>query len=214
MRSIRTLISDGLSYTIEPKNSSLNNQTTYTFSFDVQSNQTITAKSFNITNSSGGQLLFVSGTGTGIISGVLNTGNNTRLIGRFSISTADESFSVTKVWTVGTEFIGDYSIYRQGLLYMDYEFNDFIRLLMVIGIIFGVVLFMGGIDSLNDGVGKVIVVTTLVWSFSFIGWLDTGIIVNSASATINDYGQYANQFGIAILTTGAGFFFIGRKLFN
>ncbi len=200
-------------YTILPANSSLNNNTDYTFSFEVASSQDINFMSMNITNSSGGQLIFLSDTSATTISQVLNTANNTRIIGYYVIRTTDETITFTKIWAVGSEFIGDYSLFRQLTLFLDYNFTNIIRILLMLGVIIGAVIFLSIGEITDTSESKIMVSLLLVWVFSFVGWLDTGLIVNSTSSNINTLGELSNQFGIAILSTSAGAFFILRRLF-
>ncbi|KKL20367.1 hypothetical protein LCGC14_2456170, partial [marine sediment metagenome] len=119
-------ISLGTSYEIQPSNESLNNNTIITFSFNVTSPETINLISMNITNSTT-QRLFVSNSGQGFISGTLNTDNNTKLFGEFIIETANETITIKRVWFVGIEFVGDYSLFRQLTLFNDYGFDEFIK---------------------------------------------------------------------------------------
>ncbi|KKK69668.1 hypothetical protein LCGC14_2931700, partial [marine sediment metagenome] len=49
---------------------------------------------------------------------------------------------------------------------------------------------------------------------SIVGWLDTGIISSSGSSNVQALAQFSNQFGIAILSTGAGTYFILRRVFT
>lgn len=199
--------------TIFPSNSSLNNNTDYTFSFSVDSSNTITFMSMNITNSSGGQVYFDSQNTQGILSTILNTGTNQSFIGTFIYSTANETITVKKLWTIGDEFIGDYSIFRQLKLYLDYGFDNFIQYLIVMSIVVVMLIFMSHNQTLDNSESKVAVVVLLIWAFSIVGWLDTGLVVNSANSNVNTLTQYSSQYGIAILTTAAGIFFIGRRIF-
>lgn len=208
-----TTISQGTIYSITPTNNSLLNKTTYTFGLNVTSNQTITLMSLNISNSSGSQLLFVTNSTQGFISGTANTGNNTQLIGRYIIQTASETITFSKVWTIGDFFIGSYSLFRQMTLYTQYGFGEFIRIIMVLSIILGVLIFMSGTQVIESSESKVIVTILLIWAFSIVGWLDTGLAVDTSTIGINNLSQFSNQFGIAILTTGAGVFFIFRRIF-
>ena len=200
-------------YQITPINTTLLNNTNVTFGFNVTSEQTITLISLNITNSSNHQLLFVSNAGSGSISGVVNTSSNQRLFGTFIINSATETITINKVWIVGNFFTGDYSIFRQMTLLNTYGFTDFIKLLMVIFILIGTLIFMTKNELTDTSESKVLVSTLLIWAFSIVGWLDTGIVVNNANSGINQISQYSNQYGIAILTTIGSVFFISRRIF-
>lgn len=201
------------SYDITPDNATLPNNTDVTFTFNLTSSRAITLISMNITNSSGSQLAFNSTAGQGFLSVVANTGNNTMIIGRYFFQTANESWSVTRTWTVAVDFIGDYSIFRQGTLYMEYGFADFWRLLFVLAIIVGVLIFMSAGEVTDTSESKVIVSIVLIWIFSIIGWLNTGLSSTSSSEGIVTLAQFSNQYGIAILSTAFGFYFIARRLF-
>lgn len=201
-------ISINTTYQIFPTSNSLNNNTDFTFGFNVSSNQPISLISMNITNITGGQLLFLSNAGTGFISSILNTGNNTQLIGKFIIQTGSETLILTKLWIIEQENVGDYSIFRQLTLYTEYGFSDFIRLLMVIAIIMGMLIFMSTGEITDTSESKVLVVLLLIWAFSFVGWLD-----NPSAISNTPISQFAKQYGIAILSTAAGIFFVLRRLF-
>lgn len=201
-------------YEITPTNNTLRNNTDVLFGFNVTSTQPITFISMNITNSTGSQLLFVSNSGTGFISGTLNTGNNTKLIGRFFVQTSEESFSVSKVWIIGDEFVGDYSITRQFRLFLDYEFSDFIRILLVIGAIIGVLIFLSGTETIETKESQIIIALLMIYAFSFVGWLDTGLVTNSTTSNVNKLAQFSSQYGIAIITTAVGAFFLLGRAFR
>lgn len=194
---------------IFPANNSLINNTDYTFGFNVVSSQTITLISMNITNSSGDELLFADNAGAGLISGILNTGNYTLLIGTFIIKTADETLTLTKIWIVGVEFIGEYSLFYQLNLYLLYEFNDIFRYLIILGTIIAIIIFMSIGEITDTSESKIIVGILLIWIFSLVGWLNTGLLPASEHAL----SEFGNQYGIAILSTAAGAFFIFRRLF-
>ncbi|KKN65809.1 hypothetical protein LCGC14_0477450 [marine sediment metagenome] len=203
-------ISLGTSYEIQPSNESLNNNTIVTFSFNVTSGETITLISMNITNSTT-QRLFVSNAGQGFISGTVNTDNNTRLFGEFIIQTDNETLTIKRVWFIGSEFIGDYSLFRQLTLFNDYGFDEFIKFLIVLATIVGLLIFMSGDNQIEDEI-KMAVITLAVWGFSIVRWLDTGIVVGSSTANINALTQFSNQYGIAILTTAGATYFILRRI--
>lgn len=208
-----SIISLNGTYQITPTNTTLLNNTNITFGFNVTSGESITLISMNITNTTGSQLLFVSNAGTGFISGIVNTSTNTRLIGEFIIQTDDETQIISRTWIIFNFFPGDYSIFRQFTLFTTYEFSDFIRLLMVIITIIGVLIFMTAGEVIDTSESKIIVSLLLIWAFSIVGWLDTNIVISSASNQLNTLAQLSNQFGIAILTTSAGLFFILRRIF-
>ncbi len=205
-----TTIGLGTEFEIQPNNDSLNNNTITTFSFNVTGGTGITLISMNITNSTN-QLSFVSNAGVGFISDNINTGDNTQIFGEFIIQTANETITVQRIWTIGPTFIGDYSLFRQLTLFNEYGFKDIFRFLIVLGIMVALLIFLSGENQLEDET-KMLVMLLLVWAFSIVGWLDTGIAVSSTSTKINDLTQFSSQFGIAILTTVAASYFILRRV--
>ncbi|KKK86473.1 hypothetical protein LCGC14_2762910, partial [marine sediment metagenome] len=60
---------------------------------------------------------------------------------------------------------------------------------------------------------KVIVSILLIWAFSLVGWLDTGLVSTSSSTGILRLSQFSNQFGVAIVSTAFATFFIFRRVF-
>ena len=60
---------------------------------------------------------------------------------------------------------------------------------------------------------KIAVTLLLVWAFSIVGWLDTGLATSTTNSGINRLAEFSNQYGIAILSTGATMFFIMRRVF-
>ncbi len=208
-----TTIVQGTVYFITPSNGSLQNETDYTFGFDVSSNQTITFISMNITLENGTQVVYQENSGQGFISEVFNTGNNTRLIGKYLMQTSTELISVTKIWTVGNFYAGSYSIFRQGVLYLEYGFSDFIRLLIVMISIMSIIIFLSAGEITDTSESKVVVGVLMLWIFSVIGWLNTGLIVNSDTENITRLGRLSSQYGIAIICTIPSFFFIFRRIF-
>ncbi len=201
-------------YQITPINTTLINNTNVTFGFNVTSEQTITFMSLNITNSTGSELGFISSTTQGFISVVVDTGNNTKLIGTFLFNTSDESITITRIWLVGNFFLGDYSIFNQLILTVDNELiSEFFRFLLIIFTITGTIIFLTTREITDTSESKIIVITLLIWAFSLVGWLDTGIFVPDSGEQINQLAQSSNQFGIAILTTIFTVFFISRRIF-
>ncbi len=208
-----TAIPRNTSYEIKPTNSTLQNNTIHTFSFDVTSSQEITLISMNITNKTGGQIGFQSNAGTGIISQSISTGNLSQIVGYYIIKTGGETLTVSRIWNVGFFFAGDYSIFRQSKLALDLEMRDFTRLLLVLIVIVGFMIFLSSNEILESSESKILVAMLLVWAFSIIGWLDSGIISTTADENIRNLARFSNQYGIAIVTTGFTLFFILRRLF-
>lgn len=209
-----TEITLNTTYQITPVNTTLLNNTNVTFGFNVTSEQEIIFISLNITNSTGHQLGFASGTSAGFISDIVNTSLNDRLFGTFILNTSTESITITRVWLVSNFFTGDYSIFRQLTLFNTYGFKDFFRLAMILFVIFGTLIFITKREIVDTAESKVMIVTLLIWAFSIVGWLDSGLAVNNANSTISQITGSANQYGIAIIITmGGAIFFVGRRIF-
>jgi len=196
---------------IDPTNTTLQNQTDVVFSLSVNSTESVTFISMNITNSSGDQLAFQSNAGQGFISETINTGNNTRITGYFVIRTADEEITLTKVWFVGEEFEGDYSINRQMRFFMDYNFNEFIRMVLIVLTILVIMIYLSEGEIIDVSEGKIIVIILVMWAFSFFGWLDTGLTLSTTSSKLNQFTGLSSQYGIAILSTAFGMWTIIKK---
>lgn len=207
-----TVITVNTTYQIIPSNTTLINNTVYTFGFNVSSSQSITLISMNITNSSGFQLLYASNAGAGFISGTLNTVSNTTFIGRYIISTGTESFTINRIFIIGETYVGDYSIFRQFSLFTQYGFSDFIRILLVIVFIMAIVVLLSSNELIDTSESKILVVVLAVWIFSMFGWLDTGIGIASNNDSVNKLGQYSSKYGIAILTSCIGAYFLFRRI--
>ncbi len=201
-------ISIGTLYEITPESSTLVNNTVTTFTFNVTGSTEIIFISMNITDGNGTSFGFNSSAGTGIISLILNTSSNSTLTGIFQIRTGGENLTISKIWTIGNEFQGDYSIQKQGELFLLYEFSDFIRLAMVLLMIFGVVIFMSSNELADNNESKIAVVVLMVWGFSSIGWLNNPAVVSTTGIA-----QFSKQYGIAILSTAGAVFFFIRRIF-
>jgi hypothetical protein len=205
-------ISLGMNYNITPTNTTLNNGTNVLFQFNVSSGETITFMGFTISNGTT-VLLSTNQTGAGSVSGTLNTGNNATFIGTFIINTSVESIVITKTWPIELGFVGDYSIFRQFTLFNDYDFRDFTRILLVFIILAGAMIFMSREEGIDEEI-KMVVGILIVWAFSIVGWLDTGIVVTTTSTNINNLTQFSSQYGIAIVSTVAAAYFILRRVFR
>jgi len=202
-----TTISLNTSYGITPVNSTLVNNTNYDFSFTITGNPDINKITMNITNMTGGQIHYEEQNGQGTITESINTGNLTGMIGVFTYQTNQETIQITRFWQVGDNFIGEYSLFRQMKLWDNYGFTDFIRLLIVLLIIIGIMIYMSTNEITDSTEIKAVTIMLLVWGFSLVGWLDNPIIAESAGI-----GRYGKQYGIAILTTGMTTFFLLRRL--
>lgn len=208
-----TQIFSNTTYFITPENTTLFNDTIYNFGLNVTSSQSITFIGFEIRNKTGFPFLIVNDTGAGFISGNLNTSSNKSFIGYYTIQTADETITVSRLWIIGNEFAGDYSIFTQTTIFLDYEFEDAIRYLIVLLSLIATLIFIGHKEVTDTSESKILVFTLLIWGFSFVGWLDTGLIVNSSQSGIQRLGQFSNQFGIAILSSVFAAYFVLRRLF-
>jgi len=204
-----SIISLETNYEIRPKNNTLINSTNYDFEFEVSSNQTITLISMNITNKSGYQLAFESDTSPGTLSVTLNTSTNETIIGFYKIQTSNETITISKMWIVGNEFVGEYSLFNQLTLYKEYNFNFIWQYLIVIISIITAVLFMSYNETLDTSESKIIVSIMIIWAWSLVGWLNNPAIVSDSGLA-----QFSKQYGIAILSTFGGSIFILRKLFR
>ncbi len=203
-----TEITLNLTYSILPSNSTLDNQTTYDFGVNIATDRTVDLVTFNLTNQSGQQVAFVSSSSSGFTSVSFNTINNTRLVGRFVFTSGNETFSGSQVWIIGDIYIGDYSIYKQFSLFEEYEFSNFIRAIILLLIMSVIMVYLSRTEILPSDESKVLVVMLFVWAFSIVGWLDTGF-ANPGNAL----SEVGSKFGIAILTSFAAFYFVGRRLF-
>lgn len=206
-----TQISINTTYSILPSNSTLGNRTNQFFSFNVSSNQPINLISMNITNRSGYQVFFNSTGGTGFVTGTIFTGDNSTFIGKFTIATATETFTTQRIWIIGSTYIGDYSIYRQLSLFRQYAFSDFIRMLLAITIILGAMYGLSKTEVIDTSESKIVVALMLVWVFSIFGWLDTNLTINSTNQGVTKLASLSSQYGIAIISSVLGAYFISKK---
>ncbi len=213
----KTEVYSSTTYFITPTNASLSNNTDILFGFQVNSSQTITLISMNITGlnqTTGGneQLTFQSNAGTGFISDTVNTQNFTRIFGYYSIQTADETITVTRDWVVGEFFEGDYSLFKQMKEFIGYDFSDFIRIILVLGSIFGLLLFLSGTEIIERPESQIMVVIMMIWACRLVGWLDTGLILISDNINITRLSQFGSQFGIAIVASCIAAWSIFRRV--
>ena len=198
-----------LSYSSFPINSSLLNNTDYTFALHVNGSE-VSFASYNITNSSGSQIFFDSINSEGIITTTLNTGNQTNLYGYIVITNNDETITFTRVWTISHYFIGDYSLFRQLTLFTSYGIADWIRITIVVIILTITMIYMSKNETLDTSENKMWVVTLMVWAFSLVGWLTVNIPIAQGDNYI--LSSMAQQYGIAILTTGISIVFTTRRI--
>ena len=96
--------------------------------------------------------------------------------------------------------------------FLDYEFGDFWRLLIVIFTIIGVLMFMSG-TSVEDDEVKMVVIAGIIWFYSVLDWLNTGLSsLATSSSSINDLTILAGQYGVAIISTVPAAYFIFRRM--
>ena len=200
-----TKIGNNLSYSIIPTGSNLTNNSNIGFAFTV-SGTDISFISMNITNLSGTQLYYGTLSGAGTVSQTVNIGNNTEIIGYFKIIADGETFAINKKWIVYNVYVGDYSLFKQLNLFNDYNFSPIFRVLIILAVFLIVGIMLSGDKPFEDNSPQLVVYMLLVWAFSIVGWLNTGITQGS-----NILSESANQYGIAILTTVAGMALIFRR---
>lgn len=210
-----TLGSSNLTYFVTPNQSQLTNNTQYLFSFNL-SGSDVTFVSMNISNSTLSQLYYQSSSTEGILSGLVNTGNNTRLYGYFTVITNNATIEFVKVWDVGNYYAGSYSLYTQLRLWNQYGFSDFTRILLVLIVLTSIMVYISYNDIVESSESKVAVALLLIWAFSLVGWLDTGLIANTNTdlETYNVLSRLANSYIIAIFSSIIGLGFIIRRLFQ
>ena len=97
---------------------------------------------------------------------------------------------------------------------MDYGWKNFIRIFLVLIIIISISLYLSKLQMQDSQEIIIGVITLLIWAFSLVGWLNTGIIVSSSNTALQSLGELSNQYGIAILTTGVAVYFILRRIFR
>lgn len=195
---------------ITPENSTLPNNTVINFGFNISTGATITFLSMNLTNETGSQLNFTSSSGTNLTL-ILDTNNLTRIIGYFESRTSEENLTLIKTWMIGDFFEGDYSIFRQGRFFLNYDFDVFWRILLVIISISAILIFLSFAEAIPTNESKILVTILLIWAFSLVGWLNTGI-TGSATGNLGLLGQFSNQYGIAIVSSVIASWAIIRRL--
>jgi hypothetical protein len=199
-----TGIATNLSITITPVNSTLNNNTIYTFTFNA-SGAYITHIYMNITDINGVSL--GSADGTGIISVNINTSNYTRLIGSYRVDTSTESYSFTKTWMIGDYYTGDYSLFAFMTGWDLYGFAyDYWRWIIVLVVLISAIGGLSAIEVIDTNESKIGMGIFIIWAFSFVGWLTINIAIISPTNSFYALNQFANQFGIAILSTIGGLY--------
>lgn len=131
-------INRGVIFDINPRNTTLLNQTNYTFSFDIQSDYwTLTEYGFVLTNGTnytgntiaGGSARGTTGTGS-LVSTNINTGNYSQVIMNYYWVINSTYANGTRAWTVASFYQGQYSLltFCEDLKrFSGSGFNDFSR---------------------------------------------------------------------------------------
>lgn len=204
-----------LTYSVTPNGTQLANNTQYLFSFNVTGTD-ITFVSMNISNSTYSQLYYQSSSSSGLLSGLVNTGNNSRLYGYFTVTANNQTVQIVKVWDVGNYYAGSYSLYTQLRLWNQYGFSDFTRILLILIALTSIMVYISYNDIVESSESKVAVALLLIWAFSLVGWLDIGLASqnSSNSEVFNMLSNLANSYIIAIFSTIIGLGFIIRRLFQ
>lgn len=199
-------IANNLSTVITPSNSTLNNNTLYSFGFNVTGNNIIFI-SENITNSTGQQQGYISGV-SGFISTNINTNNNTFFIGTYQIQTTTENLSLIHTWGIGNYYVGTYSLYKLMTDWSLYGFQyDYYRVLFMLIILLGTIGGLSKIEVTDTSESKVWAGVLLVWAFSYVGWITIPILVSPAYP-LYALQSLAAQYGVAILATIGSFIVI------
>lgn len=197
------------SVVITPSNSSLLNNTNYIFSLNVTGNVNFIA--FNITNLSGQQIAYVSGS-SGYISTTINTGNYSRLTGTFTIRSSTENYSFSKTWLITNYYVGSHSLFAVMTSWDQYGFAyDYYRFIIIVLVMIVAVGGLSKMEITDTSESKIGTGIFILWAFSYVNWLNIGIAAINPSAPFYVVQQFANQFGIAIVTTIIGLFAIAKE---
>ena len=193
-------IGNNLSIDITPYNSSLSNNTVYTFGFNV-TGLNIISISENITNSTGQQLGYVNGT-NGYISISINTLNNSFLLGTYIVQTPTESYTYTHTWLVTNYYVGTYSLYALMTSWNQYGFKyDYFRIIFMLLVLMGSIGGLSKLEITDTTESKIWTGVFIVWIFSYVGWLSIPSLISSPSSPLYNISQYASQYAIAILAS-------------
>lgn len=207
-----TAIINDLIYTIEPISSFLNNNTVYNFKITVESTNSVDV-TMNLTLANGTVLHTESGSGTNIIlSENINTDGYTSIVGRFTFSNVNETYVITKIWSIDNYYTGDFSLNSFMTYFGDIDniaIWKWIRALIMIATLLGVGFLLytqSGTDALDSAFPAIIGITLLIWIFSFAGWLTIGTSTTRLTDPqgILNYQSIINQYVIALLTTIIG----------
>lgn len=200
-----TSIANNLSTIITPSNSTLINNTIYNFGLNA-TGIGITFISLNITNGSGVQVGYASGT-NGLISVNINTGKNSTFIGSYIIQTSSETYAFTHTWRIGDYYVGTYSLFRLMKEWPLYTFAyDYYRIIIMLLVLLSVMGGLSAIEITDTNESKIGAGIMILWIFSYVGWLTMNISIISPTSSFFIINHYANQYGLAILATIGGLF--------
>lgn len=194
-----TLAGQNLSYSFVPENTSLNNNTVYSFGINVTGSG-VSYVQFELKNETSNLIGILTANSEGLLVTSFNTGNYTTLIGYATITNYGQNLTVTQIWHVGENYVGDYSFYRQFTLWHDYGFKNGIRFFIVIAVIILMMIFLSRGEIIDTTESKMIVLMIIVWIFSFIGWLDVGLNPFSPSHKLFNGAELAGKYLIFTLT--------------
>lgn len=208
-----TQIGTGLTIAITPTNGTLLNNTSYVFGLNVTGTG-ITFISMNITDSNGISLGYISGT-NGLITLTANTGNSTYLIGTYVIKTATETISRSNQWIIGNYYTGGYSLFALMTSWDLYNFDyDYYKIIIVLVVLLGAVGGLSAIEVIDTNESKISLGVFIIWGFSYVGWLTMNIAIVNPSSPFYHLNHYANQYGIAIISTIIGLALAWKEVFR
>jgi len=197
-----TEITQGLNYTILPKENNLNNNTEYTFSFDIESTESLTGY-MNLTLSNGTNILKTNSGTDFTLTKNINTGNNTYIIGYFKLVSSSETYEFKRIWTINNYDAGDFSLWN---FLKEWENQSggnitniikWIQILIVLASLIGTYLLLyslSGSDVIDSSTAGIIGGTIVIWIFSLAGWLTLAGIEN----------VWLSKYTIALLITITG----------
>jgi hypothetical protein len=169
----------GIQFGITPTLVTLSNQTNYTFGFTLSSdNQTIESFGFNLTNQDGDLLDSVSSSGSGSVSSVTNTTNNTRIDMAYYWIIDGVTSSGVKGWAVINTEQGSFSLktfFDDLKNFNGFGINDFSKNLIAFLLIFALVAVTSmtlGRTVINDE-GSILLIIFLTWFLEYVGLITT-----------------------------------------
>lgn len=202
-----TNITANLTYYTLPSNSTLLNGTVYSIQLVTSGGNSINSILMKLYDQDNNLINSTSSGSVGTLTLVTNTSNYTSIRGIFTIANSDETINFTRLWIIGNYFQGDYSLDKQLRLFITYGFNDFIKNMLVLLIIIGLFFYMSKNSFTDNNEIKVLAIVVVMWLFSYVGWLNNPVVIGNTSLS-----QYAQQYGIAIVSTIAGAIFVLRRI--